>query len=66
MTTPATPLLSGAVSRPASENWPRGAGLIDVLNGGWWARRIAETNLQNLQPISEGVRSMCKWVMANG
>jgi hypothetical protein len=50
----------------AQPELPPGAGLIDVLNGGWWARRIAQTNLQNIQPISEGVLSMCKRIMANG
>lgn len=45
---------------------PQGAGIVDVLNGGWWARRTTETHPRDLQPITEGVRNMCKRVLADG
>lgn len=45
---------------------PRGAGLIDVLNGGWWARRNAEAGLPDVSFITEQIRHMCREIAANG
>ena len=45
---------------------PRDAGLIDVLNGGWWARRNAWADLRNVDVITEQISLMCREIAANG
>lgn len=44
---------------------PRDAGLIDVLNGGWWARRNAEAEFGDADVITEQVSHMCREIMAD-
>lgn len=45
---------------------PQDAGLIDVLNGGWWARRQAEAKLRDVDFITEQISYMCREIAANG
>jgi hypothetical protein len=45
---------------------PPGAGLIDVLNGGWWARRKAEAELRDTGVITEQVGRLCAKVAGHG
>jgi hypothetical protein len=44
---------------------PQDAGLIDVLNGGWWARRNAEAELGDADVITEQVSHMCREITAD-
>jgi hypothetical protein len=44
---------------------PQDAGLIDVLNGGWWARRNAEAELGDADVITEQVSHMCREIAAD-
>jgi len=45
---------------------PPGAGLVDVLNGGWWARRQAEAGLRDIAVITEQIGQMCARVVGHG
>jgi hypothetical protein len=45
---------------------PKGAGMVDVLNGGWWARRVARAEFRDVQVITEAVSQMCTRIAGNG
>jgi hypothetical protein len=45
---------------------PTGAGLIDVMNGGWWARRKAEAALRDTGALAEQVGDLCARVVGHG
>jgi hypothetical protein len=45
---------------------PSSARLIDVLNGGWWARRTAEAEWRDVRPIADEMVQMCRRIAAHG
>jgi hypothetical protein len=45
---------------------PPEAGLIDVLNSGWWARRKAEVGLRDTGAIAGQIENLCAKVVGHG
>jgi hypothetical protein len=45
---------------------PAHAGLIDVMNGGWWARRMAENGLRDIGAITGQIENLCAEVVSHG
>ena len=40
--------------------------MIDVLNGGWWARRKAEDGLRDTGAIAGQIENLCAKVVSHG
>jgi hypothetical protein len=45
---------------------PSEAGLIDIMNGGWWARRNAEAGLRDTGAIAGQIEDLCAKVVGYG